>query len=371
MNNKNPFFDYQLPEELIATQPLDERDTSRLMVVDRKKQTITDQCFKNIIDYLDAGDLLVLNNTKVIKAKLKGVREKNKKEVEVLFLNDLGDYQLSGLIKGASRLKPNEKILFPDGSTIVVDEKKDEEVIFNYRSLKKELFSWMESIGEMPVPPYIEKKRKESNQKEYDDPKRYQTVFAKEKGSVAAPTAGLHFTENILDDLRKKGVEIATVTLHVGFGTFKPIRGEDYTEHVMEPESYEMSQTVFKKIIETKKEGKRVVAVGSTATRTLETVFKDFCFSKNSGELLQDNQGKEGESTAPRIELSGKSSLYIYGEYDFKVVDSLITNFHFPKTTLLLLVSSFAGEDITGKAYDHAVKEKYRFFSYGDAMLIV
>lgn len=335
-------FDYNLPEELIAQTPLEKRDESRLLVVDRKNGKIEHNHFKNIFSYLEKGDVLVLNDTKVLPARLLGRKEETNAHIELLMLKEINKDTWECLTKPFKRIKEGTIITFGDGrlKAICMDKKEDGMGIFKfiYEGIFLEV---LESLGEMPLPPYIHEKLKDKN--------RYQTVYAKEVGSAAAPTAGLHFTNELLLDLEKKGVEILKVTLHVGLGTFRPVSVEDVTKHKMHSEFYSMSKEVSEKLNKAKKEKRRIIAVGTTSTRTLETIMNLY------------NEFKE---------CSGWTDIFIYPGYEFKAIDGLITNFHLPKSTLVMLVSAFSSKDIILNAYKEAVENEYRFFSFGDSMFI-
>ncbi len=337
MNLKLSDFDYYLPKELIAKYPVEPRDSCRLMVLDRKNKTIQHRIFRDIKDYLEEGDLLVLNDTKVIPARLKGKKETGA-NIEIFLLRPISEKKWEVLIKNIKRLKPGQKVMIADDFSAKLVEKYEEgKALVEFEG--NDINALIKKYGHIPLPPYIEREDEEKD-KDY-----YQTVFAKKEGAVASPTAGLHFTQELLDSLEEKGIKKAFVTLHVGLGTFRPIQTEDITKHRMHEEYYQIPQETIEKIKETKEKGKRVVAVGTTVVRTLETY------------------AQTGKS-------EGFSDIFIYPPYDFKMIDALITNFHLPKSTLILLVSAFAGRDFILKAYNEAVKEKYRFFSYGDAMFI-
>ena len=339
-------FNYNLPEELIAQVPIKNRDESRLMVLNRNNKTIEDKIFKNIIDYLEPGDCLVRNNTKVIPARLYGKKETGANVEFVLLKNIEGD-TWEAMVRPGNKLHKGSKVLFginDNSEPLLVAEILDSTedgtriVNFKYEGIFNEI---LDKIGLMPLPPYIHESLKEKN--------RYQTVYAKYDGSAAAPTAGLHFTPELLKKIEEKGVEIANVTLHVGIGTFRPVKEENIEDHHMHTEHYQIKKEDANKINKAKLAGKRVIAVGTTSCRTLESV--------------ADNNGmvKEGE---------GDTQIYIYPGYKFKCIDGLITNFHLPESTLIMLVSAFANREFIMEAYKHAVDEKYRFFSFGDAMLI-
>jgi len=337
-------FDYNLPKDLIAQYPAKERDASRLLVIDKLKGSVGHGNFSDVLEYLNPGDCLVINDTKVIPARLWGVKENSQTRVEVLLLEQKEKNLYKALIRPGSKLKPGQKILFNGGklsAQLLSKGAGGAEIKFNANG---NLLDILEDIGEVPLPPYIERKP------ETQDRQRYQTVFAKNKGAIAAPTAGLHFTPELLDKISKKGVNIARLTLHVGYGTFKPVKEEDIENHDIESEHFEISPETAEMLNKTKQNGGRIIAVGTTSTRALETI-----------------AGKNGKIIATKE----KTNLFIYPGYKFKFVDALLTNFHLPKTTLLMLVCAFAGRDLVFKAYREAVEEKYRFYSYGDAMLII
>ena len=341
-NMKLSEFDYHLPEELIAQTPLKKRDTSRLMVLDRKNQTIEDKHFYDILDYLHEGDILVRNNTKVIPARLYGTKEETNGHVEVLLLKDLGNDVWECLVGNARIVKMDTIITFGDGSLKAKCVHIGEEGIRHFQMIYDGIFyEILDKLGTMPLPPYIKEKLEDQN--------RYQTVYAKIEGSAAAPTAGLHFTDEILEKVKAKGVKILDVTLHVGLGTFRPVKVDDVLEHHMHSEFYMIDEDVAKQLNEAKANGQRIISVGTTSTRTLEANFK-----------------KYGEFKATQE----STDIFIYPGYQFEAIDALITNFHLPKSTLVMLVSAFASKDFIMKAYHHAVEEKYRFFSFGDAMFI-
>lgn len=335
-------FDYNLPEELIAQVPIQKRDESRLMVVDREKRTIEDKVFKDIIDYLEPGDCLVRNNTKVIPARLYGKKDTGA-NVEFVLLKQLEGDVWESIVRPGNKLKPGSKVIFGDGllKAEILDVLEDgtRKVKFEYNGIFNEI---LDKIGLMPLPPYIHESLKEND--------RYQTVYAKYEGSAAAPTAGLHFTPELLKKIEEKGVKIANVTLHVGIGTFRPVKEENIEEHKMHTEHFYIKQEDVDKINETKKNGKKVIAVGTTSCRVLETV--------------------ADENTGLVKPIEANTGIYIYPGYKFKCVDGLITNFHLPKSTLLMLVSALANREFILEAYNKAVAEKYRFFSFGDAMFI-
>ncbi|MBE5924440.1 MAG: tRNA preQ1(34) S-adenosylmethionine ribosyltransferase-isomerase QueA [Lachnospiraceae bacterium] len=335
-------FNYELPQELIAQDPLDKRSDSRLMVVGREDGSIEHKHFYDILDYVNQGDCLVINDTKVIPARLMGVKEDTGASIEVLLLKRVEEKVWETLVKPGKKARVGARISFGDGLLVgeVIDivEEGNRLVRFEYEGIWEEL---LDKLGQMPLPPYITHALKDRN--------RYQTVYAKHDGSAAAPTAGLHFTEELLEQLKEKGVEIAHVTLHVGLGTFRPVKVDNILEHHMHSEFYMVSEEDAAKINATKERGGRVISVGTTSTRTLESV--------------ADENGivKAG---------SGWTDIFIYPGYKFKVVDCLITNFHLPESTLLMLVSAFSSRENMLHAYEVAVQEKYRFFSFGDAMFI-
>lgn len=333
-------FDYYLPEELIAQTPLKDRSASRLMVLDRKTGKIEHHIFKDIVNFLDENDVLVLNDTKVIPARLFGVKEDTQAHIELLMLKEMGDDVWQTLCKPARRVKVGTVVSFGDGLLKAECIKEDDDGIRYFKMIYEGIFlEILDKLGEMPLPPYIHK--------HLEDKDRYQTVYAKNPGSAAAPTAGLHFTKEILEALRAKGVTICYITLHVGLGTFRPVSVEDVTKHKMHSEFYHISAEVADILNKAKASGKRIVSVGTTSTRTLESAY--------------DNGFKE---------TSGWTDIFIYPGYQFKAIDAQITNFHLPKSTLIMLVSAFAGKENIMNAYNEAVKEKYRFFSFGDSMLI-
>lgn len=343
-------FHYDLPQELIAQQPAQRRDRSRLLVLNKSDGTISHKHFSDIMDFFNEGDLLVRNNSKVFPARLFGHKDLTGGKVEILLNKQLTDNNWEAIGKG---LKVGARISFSESAlTAVVVHKTEQvyELFFNMGGDK--LFLELEKIGSVPLPPYIKRGASELNGT--DDRERYQTVYAKTPGSVAAPTAGLHFTEELLLALKNKGVQIAEVTLHVGLGTFAPVKSEIIEEHKMHKESYSISKQTLEQIRSCKERGGRVVAVGTTTTRVLESVF-----GSNDGSKVFEQ------------DISGNTDIFIYPPYRFKCIDGLITNFHLPQSTLLMLVSAFAGRDNVCHAYDEAIKHGYRFFSYGDAMLIM
>lgn len=337
-------FNYNLPKELIAQHPTEKRDESRLMVLHRDTKQIEDKTFKDIIDYLEPGDCLVRNNTKVIPARLYGkiIGKTSEKLVEFLLLKQLENDNWEVMVRPGKKLRQGAKVEFGEGllkaEILEVMENGNRKVHFEYNGIFNEI---LDQIGLMPLPPYITESLKDKN--------RYQTVYAKYEGSAAAPTAGLHFTEELLEKIKNKGVEIANVTLHVGIGTFRPVKEDTVENHEMHSEHYYIKQEDAEKINNAKKEGRRVIAVGTTSCRVLETIADE------------NGMVKEAE---------GDTKIFIYPGYKFKCLDGLITNFHLPQSTLLMLVSALAGKEYIMKAYKEAVKEKYRFFSFGDAMFI-
>ncbi len=339
---KTDDFDYELPESLIAQIPLKQRDYSKMMVLDKKSGEILHKYFYNILDELKSGDVLVLNNTQVIPARLYGVKEETKAMVELLLLKEKENDTWECLAKPAKRIKVGTELSFGNGILKAVCTKIGEEGIRIFK-LQYEgiLYELLDSLGEMPLPPYIHEKLENKD--------RYQTVYAKNAGSAAAPTAGLHFTKELLDKLYEKGVQIQYVTLHVGLGTFRPVTVEDVTTHKMHSEFYQMDADVAKVLNQAKQEGRRIIAVGTTTTRVLETIIKSYHTFQAC---------------------SGWTDIFIYPGYSFEAIDALITNFHLPKSTLLMLVSAFAGKEHIMHAYHEAVAQKYRFFSFGDSMFI-
>lgn len=335
-------FYYDLPEELIAQVPIQKRDESRLMVLNRKKQTIEHKVFKNILDYLQPGDCLVRNNTKVIPARIYGKKETGA-NVEFLLLNNIEGDIWESIVRPGNKLHVGTKVVFGDellnAEILEVMEGGTRKVKFTYDGIFNEI---LDQIGLMPLPPYIHEELKEKD--------RYQTVYAKYQGSAAAPTAGLHFTEELLEKIKEKGVEIANVTLHVGIGTFRPVKVEKIEDHHMHSEHYYIKPEDAEKINKAKQNGGRIISVGTTSCRVLESVADENGLVKA---------------------VEGDTSIFIYPGYKFKCIDGLITNFHLPESTLLMLVSALAGKDYIMRAYEEAVKEKYRFFSFGDAMVII
>ena len=336
-------FDFDLPEELIAQTPLEKRDASRLLVVDKETGAFSDQHFDQIIDQLQPGDALVMNNTRVLPARLYGIKPETGGHVELLLLKNTQGDDWEVLAKPARRLRVGAQISFGDGrltATVIEELEHGGRIVrFSYEGIFLEV---LESLGEMPLPPYIHEK--------LADRERYQTVYAKENGSAAAPTAGLHFTEELLEQIAAKGVKLVYLTLHVGLGTVRPVSVDSLDDHEMHSEFYSLSEEAAQTLRQVKAKGGRVIAVGTTSIRTLETIG-----SKFQGQIQAD---------------SGWTNIFIKPGYDWKVVDAFSTNFHLPKSTLVMLVSAFAGRSLTLEAYEHAIAERYRFFSFGDAMFI-
>ena len=343
MNYTTKDFDFDLPEELIAQTPLKDRTSSRLLVVDKTTHSIEDKHFSDLLDELEEGDTLVVNNTRVLPARLYGTKEETGAHIEVLLLTNTEGDKWETLVKPAKRMKVGSVVSFGDGrlkATVVEELEQGGRIIeFSYEGVFLEV---LESLGEMPLPPYIKER--------LEDKERYQTVYAKENGSAAAPTAGLHFTEELMQKIRDKGVNIVPVTLHVGLGTFRPVSVDSLEDHKMHSEYYNVSKETADMIKATKKAGKRVIAVGTTSIRTLETVARD-----NDGHV---------------VPASGWTDIFISPGYEFRVVDAFVTNFHLPKSTLVMLVSAYLGREFTLEAYQHAIEERYRFFSFGDAMFV-
>lgn len=339
---KTSDFYFDLPEELIAQDPLEDRSSSRLLVLDRESGSTSHHIFKDIVDMINPGDCLVLNNTKVIPARLLGVKEDTGAGVEIFLLKRVSDTEWETLVRPGKKLRPGARVSFGDGilKAEIVDvlEEGNRLVRFEYDGIFEEI---LDKLGEMPLPPYITHKLKDRD--------RYQTVYAKYDGSAAAPTAGLHFTNELLKMLEEKGVNIAYVTLHVGLGTFRPVKVDDVTNHHMHSEFYMISEEAAKTINKTKENGGRVICVGTTSCRTIESA------ADENGHL---------EAT------EGNTEIFIYPGYKFKVLDALITNFHLPESTLVMLVSALAGKENVLNAYEEAISERYRFFSFGDAMFI-
>jgi len=334
-------FNYDLPEECIAQTPLEKRDNSKLLILNRITGEISHKHFDDIINELNRGDVLVLNNTKVIPARLIGSKLETNAVIELLLLKDLGDNKWECLSRPAKRLKIGTIIKFSDKLEAEVTQKFDEGIVHVKLIYKGILMEILDELGEMPLPPYIHEK--------LNDKDRYQTVYAKVLGSAAAPTAGLHFTNELLEKLKEKGIEILFVTLHVGLGTFRPVEVENVLEHHMHSEYYEMSEETADKLNLAKKENRRIIAVGTTSTRVLETIAHKYNGFKAC---------------------SGNTDIFIYPGFEFKAIDGLITNFHLPKSTLLMLVSALSSREYILNAYNEAIKNDYRFFSFGDAMFI-
>lgn len=341
---KVDLFDFDLPEELIAQVPLENRSDSKLMVLDKNTGDIKHDIFKNIADYFKPGDCLVLNDTRVLPARIFGTKEDTGANVEVLLLKQVEGDRWETLVKPAKRIKEGTVITFGDGrlKAVCVEllDHGGRILDFQYEGIFYEV---LDALGEMPLPPYIHER--------LEDRERYQTVFAKESGSAAAPTAGLHFTENLLEELKEKGVHIAFITLHVGLGTFRPVSVEDINEHEMHAEFYQMTEGTARLLNSVREQGGRIISVGTTSTRTLETIA-----AANNGKFVQT---------------SGWTNIFIYPGYEFKAIDGMVTNFHLPKSTLIMLISALAGRENILSAYKQAVEARYRFFSFGDAMLII
>ena len=340
---KTSDFYYDLPEELIAQDPLEDRTASRLLVLDRKTGAVKHKIFSDVIDYLNKGDCLVINNTRVIPARLIGEKEGTGGKVEVLLLKRRANDVWETLVKPGKKLKPGARVIFGDGrlkaEILEIAEEGNRLVRFYYEGIFEEI---LDSLGEMPLPPYITHK--------LEDKEMYQTVYAKFDGSAAAPTAGLHFTKELLNKIEEKGIKIASITLHIGLGTFRPVKVDDVNNHHMHTEWYEVNAEAAEIINETKRNGGRVICVGTTSCRTIESVADDNGYMKAK---------------------TGETDIFIYPGYKFKIMDGLITNFHLPESTLVMLVSAFAGKENVLAAYETAVKERYRFFSFGDAMILI
>jgi len=336
-------FNYDLPKELIAQHPYDKRDEARLMIIDRETKKIEDKVFKDVIDYLEPGDCLVINNTKVIPARLFGIKDTGA-HVEVLLLKRIQGDIWEAMVRPGNKLKPGAKVNIGDGKIEVtildVLEGGNRKVELKYDGIFNEV---LDEVGLMPLPPYITEATRDDNEK-------YQTVYAKYEGSAAAPTAGLHFTEELLEKIRNKGVDIANVTLHVGIGTFRPVKVQNVEDHEMHSEHFYIKKEDAEKINRAKKSGHKVISCGTTSCRVLESIANDEGMVK---------------------EFEGDTDIFIYPGYKFKCVDRLITNFHLPESTLIMLVSSLAGKDFILKAYNEAIQKRYKFFSFGDAMLIL
>ena len=340
---KTSDFFYDLPEELIAQDPLEDRTASRLLVLNRETGAVEHKIFSDVIDYLNEGDCLVINNTRVIPARLIGEKEGTGGKVEVLLLKRRANDVWETLVKPGKKLRPGARVTFGDGrlkaEILEIAEEGNRLVRFYYEGIFEEI---LDSLGEMPLPPYITHK--------LEDKEMYQTVYAKYDGSAAAPTAGLHFTKELLNKIEEKGIKIASITLHVGLGTFRPVKVDDVNNHHMHTEWYEVNAEAADIINETKRNGGRVICVGTTSCRTIESVADENGYMKAK---------------------TGETDIFIYPGYKFKVMDGLITNFHLPESTLVMLVSAFAGKENVLSAYETAVKEKYRFFSFGDAMILI
>lgn len=339
---KTSDFYYDLPEKLIAQEPLLNRDSSRLLVINKDDGEIEHKHFKDIIDYLSSGDVLVVNNSRVMPARLIGRKDNSTSKVEILLLKNIGNKKWETLVRPGKKLRCGAKVIFGEGELtaeiLEVLEDGNRIVKFNFEGIFEEV---LDRLGEMPLPPYIKKT--------LDDKERYQTVYSNEVGSAAAPTAGLHFTKELLEKIKEKGVKIANVTLHVGLGTFRPISVEDTKDHKMHSEYYILDKENEEIINKAKENGGRIIAVGTTSVRTLESIFE------KNGKIKED---------------SGETDIFIYPGFDFKVVDAMITNFHLPESTLMMLISAFSSREMILNAYNIAVKENYRFFSFGDASLI-
>ncbi|NYB75634.1 tRNA preQ1(34) S-adenosylmethionine ribosyltransferase-isomerase QueA [Sedimentibacter hydroxybenzoicus DSM 7310] len=342
INFKTSDFYYELPEELIAQTPIKERDHSRLLVVDKKTGEIEHKHFYDIVDYFNEGDCLVINDTKVLPARLFGTKKDTGSLIEILLLKRIDDRRWETLVKPGKKARTGAEIIFKEnllsGKIVEVYDDGNRIIEFDYNGIFEEI---LDQLGEMPLPPYIHEKLEDKN--------RYQTIYARNPGSAAAPTAGLHFNDEVLKSLEKKGVDIARLTLHVGLGTFRPVKAEFISEHKMHSEYYELSEIEANKINKAKQSGKRVISVGTTSTRTLETI---------------------GDENGLVRHKKGWTDIFIFPGYKYRVVDSLITNFHLPESTLIMLVSALAGKENIMKAYKTAVENKYRFFSFGDAMFI-
>lgn len=339
-------FDYNVPEELIAKYPVSKRDHSRLMVIDRKKQTITHKRFYNIIDYLNPGDLLVINETKVYPARLWAVKDRTEAKVEVFLLRELENSLWEVMVKPARKVRIGNKLTIAKGVQCdVIDNTVSGGRVVRFNNIPKEtLYKLIDEVGLSPLPPYIDREPTE------DDKETYQTVYAKKRGAVAAPTAGLHFTEELMQKIKDKGVKIFPIVLHIGLGTFRPVTVEDLSRHRMDSEYFEVSAETALAINDARSKGKRIIAVGTSVVRTLETVTVS------------------GFQITPR---RGWTDKFIHPPYEFKMVDALITNFHQPKSTTIMQVSAFGGHELIMRAYQEAIEKKYRFFSYGDSMFII
>lgn len=338
-------FDFELPENLIAQTPLEKRDRSRMLVVDRGEETFEDGRFSDFPRFLRAGDVLVLNNTKVFPARLFGQSESGAK-IEIFLVREIENQTWEALARPARRLKPGKKIIFGDDFTAETLEKTDAgSVLLKFDQAREDFERLLDETGKTPLPPYIKRERETND----GDRERYQTVFAKNRGAIAAPTAGLHFTPDILENIKENGVRLAEITLHVGYGTFEPVRVSDLSEHKVLPENYEITSATAEILNLAKKENRRIIAVGTTTTRTLETAFS-----------------KHGKFVAEKT----SADLTITPGYEFTAIDAVLTNFHLPQSSLLVLISTFGGHELIMNAYRHAVRENYRFYSYGDCMFI-
>lgn len=353
MDYKTSDFDYTLPEELIAGSPAKRRDKSRLLVLNKQNYEIAHRHFSDILKYLKPGDLLIMNNSKVIPARLLGEKETTGGKVEILLNRETKDniWEVIG-----KNLKVGSRIRFGSSLSAVVLERDGQVFKLFFNKGGDKFFDELDKIGQVPLPPYIERTKERNHLRtDEEDRERYQTVYAKERGSVAAPTAGLHFTPELLDEIRALGIETAELTLHVGLGTFMPLKSENISEHKMHSEYYAVSTDLIDKIKQCKAKGGRIIAVGTTTTRVLESIFGD------EKTLRPNSHGV----------ISGSTNIFIHPPYKFRIVDGLITNFHLPKSTLLMLISALASKENIDRAYIEAIKEKYRFYSYGDAMLII
>jgi len=336
-------FDFELPERLIAQTPLKDRSSSRLLVVDRKTQTYSDHHFYEVIDFLRPDDIIVRNNTRVIPARLFGTKTATNGHVEVLLLKDLGDNEWECLVGNARIVKMGTEISFADGQLKAVCTYIGEAGIRHFKMIYEGIFmEVLDQLGEVPLPPYIKEK--------LNDPERYQTVYSKIEGSAAAPTAGLHFTPELIKKIEEKGCKFVDVTLHIGLGTFRPVQVDDIADHHMHTEHYEISREAAETLRNARKNGQRIICVGTTSVRTLESVWQKY------GDF---------------VETTDDTDIFIFPGYEFKAVDAMITNFHLPKSTLIMMISAFGGKKLIWDAYHHAIEEEYRFFSFGDSMMIL